>query len=93
MYECWPAALSCLVAGGLSAMLQLLLADLLHLLRRLGVEGWMLAGLGWPVAALLYLRLRLERARRLGSPVDPTARPASHVPGRPWEAARDAGGG
>ncbi|MCL6609538.1 MAG: hypothetical protein K6T74_15750 [Geminicoccaceae bacterium] len=81
MHECWPAALSCLVAGGLSAMLQLLLADLLHLLRRLGVEGWMLAGLGWPVAALLYLRLRLERGRSLGSPVDPTARPPSH--GRP----------
>ena len=81
MHERWPAALSCLVAGGLSAMLQLLLADLLHLLRRLGLEGWMLAGLGWPVAALLYLRLRLERVRRLGSPVDPTARPVSR--GRP----------
>jgi hypothetical protein len=77
VHECWPAALSCLVAGGLSAMLRLLLADLLHLLRQLGIDAGTLAGLGWPVAALLYLCLRLERARRPRWPVDPTARPPS----------------
>ncbi|BCX16379.1 MAG: hypothetical protein KatS3mg117_0061 [Geminicoccaceae bacterium] len=70
MDACWPVALGCLVVGGLSATARLAFADLLHLVRQLGIDASTLAGLGWTVAALLYLRLRIERAHRLRRPGD-----------------------
>lgn len=75
MDACWPAALGCLVVGGLSATARLLLADVLHVFRQFGIDASTLAGLGWSVAALLYLRLRIERAHRHRWPADPR-RPA-----------------
>jgi hypothetical protein len=80
VHDCWPATLSCLVAGGLAAMLRLLLADLQQVFREFGIDAGTIAGLGWTVAALLYLRLRIERARRPRSPPDPLARPRSSGP-------------
>lgn len=78
MHECWPALLPCLVAGGLSATFRLVLADLLHVLRQLGLDAGSLAGIGWAVAAFLYLRLRVERLQRAHrrAPLAPPSEPA-----------------
>jgi uncharacterized membrane protein YciS (DUF1049 family) len=71
MHDCWPALLGCLVAGGLSATLNLVLADLLQVWRELSIDSETFAVLGWTVAALLWLRLRIERARRSARALDP----------------------
>lgn len=71
MHDCWPAVLTCLLAGGLQASLRLVLADIAYVLRQFGIDSTTLAGLGWTVAVLLWLRLRLERAQRRRWPADP----------------------
>lgn len=80
MLECWPPALSCLLAGGLEAALRAVAADLLHVLRRLGLDPTALAATGWALAAFLYLLWRIERAQRRGRPV--AAPPADPHPDR-----------
>ena len=92
MHDCWSTDWSCLVAGGLSAMLRLLFADLQQVFRQFGIDSSLVAGLGWTVAALLYLRLRIERARLPRSPVDPVARPPSHSRRRAGEGGEPGGG-
>lgn len=92
MHECWPALLSCLVAGGLSATLRLVAADILFLLRQVGIDGSVLAALGWPVAALLWLRLRIERAQRARWPVDRVLPAAPTGPSRAQDGDRAQGG-
>lgn len=70
MHDCWPAVLTCLVAGGLQASFRLVVADVLYILRQFGIDTPTLAGLGWTVAVLLWLRLRIERAQRPRWPAD-----------------------
>lgn len=62
--ECSLAALWCTVTEPLLALARMALVDARHLLRQVGNDGWTAAALGWGVAALLYLRLRLERRAR-----------------------------
>lgn len=71
MDHCSPALLGCLVAGGLWATPSLVLADLLQVWRELSIDVETAAVLGWAVAALLWLRLRFERARRPLRPFEP----------------------
>ncbi len=75
MHDCWLSDLTCLFAGGLRASLRLVLVDVLHLLRRFGIDAASLAGLGWTVAVVLWLRLRIERAQRPRWPADSSPSP------------------
>lgn len=86
MPECWPLVVPCLFAEGLSAALREATADLVLLLRQLGVDSAPFGYAGWVVAGALYLRLRLERLQRRRSRAVPADGGVASAPAPPGPA-------